>query len=113
MEVRKIKEISSIDIYENPSEGRGRKIKMNTRHFVVLNKFIGQDVVLQHHGNLQDFRIIKSPSEAILCVENAIGSRHTLILFLGMELKLSNMTLRVHLSKEVYSETLKVEQVHM
>lgn len=28
MEVRKIKEISSIDIYENPSEGRGKKIKM-------------------------------------------------------------------------------------
>lgn len=25
MEVWKIKEISSIDIYENPSEGRGRK----------------------------------------------------------------------------------------
>jgi len=31
MEDRKIKEISSIDdINENPSEGRGRKIKMNT-----------------------------------------------------------------------------------
>lgn len=40
------------------------------------------------------------------------GSRHTLILFLGMEFKLSNMTLWVQLSKEVYSETLKVEQLH-
>jgi len=44
---------------------------MNTRHCVVLNKFIGQDVVLQYHGHLQDFRRIQSPSEAILCVANA------------------------------------------
>lgn len=43
MEVRKIKEISSTDIYENPSECRGRKIKINTWHCVVLK--IGQDVV--------------------------------------------------------------------